>query len=103
VQLQEKNKDVVSISLNVEHKDPSSPPPQELTDKIVATLKEKNVTCDNVIASDGINNVLAKYEFTNGLPAVLIYGRDGKLRKSQDAGFEYEKDVEPTVAELLEE
>lgn len=103
MQLQEKNKDVVSISLNVEHKDPSSPPTKELQDKIVATLKTKDVTCENVIVSDGIENVLAKYEFANGLPAILIYGRDGKLRKSQDAGFEYETDIEPRVAELLAE
>jgi hypothetical protein len=103
VQLQEKNKDVVSISLNVEHEDPSSPPTQEMTDTIVAKLKEKNVTCENVIASDGLDNALAHYKFANGLPAILIYGRDGKLQKSQDAGFEYETDVEPTVKGLLAE
>jgi hypothetical protein len=103
VQLQEKNKDVVSISLNLDHKDPASPPTQQLKDDVVELLKEKNITCENVIASDSINQVLAHYELSNGLPAILIYDRDGKLRKSKDAGFEYETDIEPTVKGLLAE
>lgn len=103
MQLQEKNKDVVSISLNLDHKDPANPPTQQLQDDVVKLLKDKNITCENVIASDGIDQVLAHYEFTNGLPAILIYGRDGKLRMSQDAGFEFETEVVPTVKGLLEE
>lgn len=101
MQLQENHQDVVCISLNLDHKDPASPPTEELQTEIVTMLQGMNISCVNVIASDGHDNVLAHYNLTNGLPAVMIYDREGQLRKSRDAGFEYDTDIEPVIAELL--
>ena len=77
---------------------------------LMKILTGLGVTCDNIIAADDSEAMLKKLDLL-APPAVLVYGRDGKLAKrfdnegegvTEETAFTYE-DIKPLVAELVEQ
>ncbi|RCS54854.1 TlpA family protein disulfide reductase [Bremerella cremea] len=77
---------------------------------LMKILTGLGVTCDNIIAADDSEAMLKKLDLL-APPAVLVYGRDGKLAKrfdnegegvTEETAFTYE-DIKPLVAELVKE
>jgi thiol-disulfide isomerase/thioredoxin len=100
-QLQEEfGNQMVTISWNLDHDDSESGPTEALQQSVLDKLVQLNVTCQNVISSDPIQEVLSDYEVF-GLPATLVFGSDGKLVHLFEGAFTYDKDVAPFVRELL--
>lgn len=93
---------VLALSWNLDHKDANQEPTEELRQAVLNKLEELNITCENVIASDPINEVLTRYEVF-GLPATLVFGRDGELEKVFEGAFTYNNDVTPFVGALLQQ
>ena len=103
MQLQEKYKNRVAvISLNVDHDEAESLPPKPLQQDVLDKLTQLKMNCQNVIAADPMEVVLDHYGVFS-LPAVLVYDRNGKLRKKLDTEFRYDDDVFPLVEKLLGE
>ena len=101
--MQEKHKDrIAAISLNVDHDEAKGLPPESLQQEVLDKLTRLKMNCQNVIAADPMEVVFDHYGVSS-LPAVLIYGRDGKLRKKLDTEFSYGDDVFPLVEKLLGE
>jgi thiol-disulfide isomerase/thioredoxin len=68
--------------------------------KVKPFLNEKKATFDNVVTKEEDTEVFKKLDIPS-IPAVLVYGRDGKLVKKYAEGeFSYQE-VEGTVKELL--
>ncbi len=109
VALQEQHgKSVVGISVNCDYIGLKKKPPEFYTDRVTKTLTGLkahglvNVLC--TLPSDDLFTALK----IDSIPAVFVYGRDGKLahrfdnRSSKgDEGVSYEKQVAPAVVELL--
>lgn len=102
MQLHERYGDRVhGISLNVDYEGDEEGPSEQLVEKIVSKLKQLNITCENVIASDAIDEVLSEFDIFS-LPAVLIYDAQSELHKRFDGSVSYEEQVIPAVKQLLE-
>ena len=92
--------DVVTISWNLDHADSDKPLSDELRNSVVEQLRALAITSRNVISADPLDKVVTELGVF-GLPATLVYGRDGKLAKQFEGVFSYDGDVTPLVAELL--
>ena len=71
---------------------------------VLTFLKEKHATIENYLLSDDDTAVYAKLKIAS-IPAVYVYGADGKLKQRFDESsgkpFSYEKDINPLVEELV--
>jgi thiol-disulfide isomerase/thioredoxin len=68
--------------------------------KVKPFLKEKGATFDNVVTKEEDTEVFKKLDIPS-IPAVLVYGRDGKLYKKFAEGEVSYQEVEATVKEQL--
>jgi thiol-disulfide isomerase/thioredoxin len=81
------------------------PEEKKQVDDALAFLREKNATCSNYLLVEPGSDGFEKFR-VNGIPAVFLYGPDGKELKrftmdDPDNQFTYDQ-VEKTVVELLE-
>ena len=93
---------VQAISWNLDHDDPDIQTPAPLKQEVLEKLVELKLNCQNVIAADAIDDVLERHDIF-GVPATLVYGRDGKLLKKFEGAFSYKQDVFPFVEMALKQ
>ncbi len=82
--------------------------PETYQDDVMPILQFVGATFDNIIAADDSETMLKKLDLA-APPAVMVYGKDGKLAKrfdneeaaSEEEGFTYLDDIKPLVAELV--
>lgn len=102
------NGEVKCITVSLDYIGLADEGPETYQSKVMPILKHIGATFDNIIAADDSETMLKKLELA-APPAVLVYGRDGKLAKrfdneeaaSEEEGFTYDKDITPLVAELV--
>lgn len=109
VALQEKHgKDVVGISVNCDYIGLKKKPPEFYRDRVTKTLTDlKAQPLINVLCTQPSDDLFAALK-VDSIPAVFVYGRDGKLAHRFDnrtskgeEGVSYEKQVTPAVTALL--
>jgi thiol-disulfide isomerase/thioredoxin len=107
VALQKSHKDdVVCVSLNLDYIGLKAKPPEFYQERVLKFLAKQEAAFDNVLCSEEAEQMFEKLEIPS-IPAVFVYGRDGKLVKTFDNsdakteadGFTY-KDVTALVDEL---
>ncbi len=110
VQLHQRLHDrVTCISVSLDYAGGANKP-QDLQAPILAMLDARDATCTNVLCSDKDSEVYDRLKLA-AVPAVLVYDRDGKLRKRFDnekdeygaEGFNYDEHIVPLVEQLLAE
>jgi hypothetical protein len=101
LQLQEKYpQQLLAVTWNLDHNDANSDPPDSLAPSVLEKLTALNMTTRNVISSDPMDNVLSHYGIF-GLPAAIVFGRDGQVVHVFEGAFSYDTEVEPLVTRLL--
>lgn len=110
VELQkEHGEKLVCISFNVDYVGIKSKPPAFYRERVEKFLNEKKATFTNLLATVEADKVFESLELSS-IPAVYVFGKDGKLAKrfddslleeGEDEAFSYEHDINPFVAELL--
>lgn len=108
VALHKKHKsDIVCVSLNLDYIGLKTKPPEFYQERVLKFLTKQEATFDNVLCSEESEQMFEKLGIPS-IPAVFVYGRDGKLAKTfdnsdaatEDEGFTYQ-DVTKLVEELL--
>lgn len=108
VKLQKKFGDsIVCVSFNCDYVGIKSKPPETYHDRVLKFLKKQNATFLNVLCKTPSDELFDKIDL-GSIPAVYVYGTDGKLanRFDNDEGkygdeFTYEKHVIPMVEKLI--
>jgi thiol-disulfide isomerase/thioredoxin len=97
----EKSDKVACLSVSTDYAGIKSKPPMFYQPKVLEFLTSQKATCKNVLCSVESDLLFEKLDLAS-IPAVYVYGKDGKLAK-RFAGEEvhYDKEVLPLVAELL--
>jgi thiol-disulfide isomerase/thioredoxin len=98
---------VVCLSLNCDYDGIPKKPPEYFRPRVTKFLEEQGATFENLISNVPLEQLLETIDLAS-IPAVFVYGRDGKLVKrfdneqitSDDEEFTY-ADVNRLVAELL--
>lgn len=96
--------DVSCISLSFDYEGLGKPEDQK--PKVRAFLEKQHATFANLLSSEPSDDLYARFKLA-AIPAVFVYGRDGKLAKRFDADsegrpFTY-RDVGAKVAELVKQ
>jgi thiol-disulfide isomerase/thioredoxin len=97
----EKSDKVACMSVSTDYAGIKSKPPMFYQPKVLEFLTSQKATCKNILCSVESDLLFEKLDLAS-IPAVYVYGKDGKLAK-RFAGEEvhYDKEVLPLVAELL--
>ena len=78
-------------------------PPEDLKPAILEFLQKQDARFDNILSSVPDSELYKKFDL-DAVPAVFVYGRDGKLARrfdyASDGDFSY-ADIEPFVAKLV--
>lgn len=110
IKLHEKyGREIVCISLNVDYVGIKSKPPEYYRPKVEKFLKRSKSTCRNYLCNiDGLE-LFDDLEL-NSIPAVYVYGTNGKLAKrfddelledGEEDAFTYRKDINPLIDKLI--
>jgi thiol-disulfide isomerase/thioredoxin len=93
--------EVACISVSTDYAGIKNKPPEFYKVKVLEFLTEQKATFENVLCSVDSETLFEELELAS-IPAVYVYGKDGKLAK-RFAGEEvhYDKEVVPLVEELL--
>jgi thiol-disulfide isomerase/thioredoxin len=99
---------VVCISFNLDYSGAAGETPESFRVPVNQFLTKQGATFLNVISSDADDDVFRRLKL-GSIPAVLVYGRDGRLAKRLDNddalygkdGFTYEQQIVPLVEQLL--
>lgn len=99
---------VACISLSVDYDGIQDKPPESYRERVIKFLTKTGATFDNVLSNVPSDDLLDKNLELASIPAVYVYGRDGKLVKrfdneslsKENPEFTY-KDVTKLVEELL--
>ncbi|MFM7159738.1 MAG: TlpA family protein disulfide reductase [Planctomycetaceae bacterium] len=100
-------KDVACLSFSCDYAGIKNKPPEFYRERVQTFLEKQEATFENLLASIEAEEVFEKLKIAS-IPAVLVYGRDGKLVKcfnndqapTEEEGFTY-ADVNKLVEELL--
>ena len=100
-------KSVVCISMSCDYAGIKSKPPESYRARVLGFLEKQGATFDNVLSNVPSDDLFEQMDLP-AIPAVYVYGRDGKLVKrfdnsdikSEDDAFTYE-DVTRLVEELV--
>ncbi len=100
-------KEVVCMSLSCDYAGIKSKPPEYYRERVMKFLDKQQSTLENLLASDEAEQMFEKLKIAS-IPAVFVYGRDGKLVKcfsnddapTEEEGFTY-ADVNQLVEQLL--
>ncbi len=101
---------VACISVNVNYDGSVNAPPSSYREEVLRFLVRQNAAFQNVICSDADEQLYSLIDL-GAVPAIYVYGKDGRMRKRFDndsgeygeEGFTYEKHVIPLVEQLLAE
>jgi thiol-disulfide isomerase/thioredoxin len=99
--------DVVCMSVSVDYDGIPNKPPEAYRERVLKFLTKKNATLENILLNTPADDWYTDVDLA-AIPAVFVFGRDGKLVKRFDndnidpseEGFTYE-DVNGLVEELL--
>jgi thiol-disulfide isomerase/thioredoxin len=99
--------DVACISVAVDYYGDPNQPPEASRDRVLAFLQQKQASFTNVICSDPDEQVFKQLRAA-AVPIVLVYDRQGVLRKTftnddgayGENGFSYAQHITPLVEEL---
>ena len=102
-------KEVACVSVNLNYAGLKNTPPEALREDVEKFLQDRDATFANVLCSTPDMEVFERIDLSS-IPAVYVYGRDGKLVKrfdnssieSDEQEFTYKKDVEPLVERLVQ-
>lgn len=99
--LQEKySDDVAAISLNLDHTE-GNVADEAARKKVLAKLTELKMNTINVMSSETRSDVLGEQGLF-GIPAVIVYDRNGKFHKCFDGeGFNFELQIFPLIEVMV--
>jgi thiol-disulfide isomerase/thioredoxin len=110
VKLQNQQPDTVCISLSVDYAGIRSKPPEYYRERVETFLSDQKAgAVKNYLCSQAADDLFEKLDL-DSIPAVYVYGRDGKLAKRFDnrtpakpgsEGISYETQVLPLVDKLV--
>lgn len=103
-------RDVVCLSVSTDYTGSKNKPPEFYRERVLKFLQEQGATFENILLNVPSDELFEKIELAS-IPAVYVYGRDGKLVKRFDSesaenlkadeeAFTY-ADVNKVVAGLL--
>jgi thiol-disulfide isomerase/thioredoxin len=111
VKLQKSHREEVTcISVAANYSGVADEPPESFREDVLGFLQRQDATFPNVISSTP-DTELYEAIGTASVPVVLVYGRDGELKKKftnddreyGDEGFTYAEQIIPLVEQLLKE
>lgn len=101
-------KNLVCVSFNVDYAGIKSKPVESYRERVEKFLKKQQATFANILCTVESEAVFAELKLAS-IPAVYVYGRDGKLLKRFDSSlytdgeeeaFTYEMDINPFIRTL---
>ncbi len=111
VKLQKKHgKEIVCVSFNLDYAGIKSKPPAYYRPRVEKFLQSRNAEFRNLMSTVDALEVFDELKL-NSIPAVMVFGKDGKLAKrfddsllteGKEEAFTYEEDINPFVQKLLE-
>lgn len=102
-------RDVVCLSLNLDYAGIKSKPPEYYRPRIIKFLTAVNAEGQNYLCTTEANEFFDSIKL-NSIPAVFVYGTNGKLAKrfddkmlepGEEEPFNYEDDINPFVKALV--
>jgi thiol-disulfide isomerase/thioredoxin len=98
---------VACMSISCDYQGIKKKPPEFYRERVLKFLDKVGASFENLLATDPADELFEKMDLAS-IPAVFVYGRDGKLvkrfdneqAKTEDDNFTYE-DVNKLVEELL--
>lgn len=110
VSLQQQHGDkIVCVSVNMDYAGIKSRPPEYYRPRVEKFLAEHDAKLHNFLCTNEANEVFEKVKI-NSIPAVFVFGRDGKLIKRFDESlikegaeeaFTYKDDVTPYINSVV--
>jgi thiol-disulfide isomerase/thioredoxin len=110
IELQKHHREnVVCVSLNVDYVGIRSRPAEHYRPRVEAFLKKSKSAIPNVLCTKAADELFQELDLTS-IPAVYVFGRDGKQAKRFDSSlledgkeeaFTYKDDIKPFVEKLL--
>ena len=99
---------IACISVDIDYYGSPDEPPESFRDEVLKFLSKQDAAFENVISSDPDEDVLNALDVSS-VPAVLVYDREGSLRKKftnddneyGGEGFTYQEHIIPLVEKLL--
>ncbi len=77
-------KDVICMSASTDYAGSKNKPPEYYKERVLKFLQEQDATFDNVLLNVPSDELFEKIDLSS-IPAVYVYGRDGKLVKRFDS------------------
>ena len=77
-------KDVVCMSVSTDYAGSKNKPPEYYRERVLKFLQEQDAGFDNILLNVPSDELFEKIELSS-IPAVYVYGRDGKLVKRFDS------------------
>ncbi len=100
------NDKLVCISVSCDYEGIPGEPPESKKEAVLEFLSGSQASFTNILLSDNSEDVF-EYAGIASIPAVFVYGTDGKLNKRFEVksreDFTYEKDIIPLVEKLIED
>lgn len=110
VEMHKKHHDrIVCISFNVDYVGIKSKPATVYEERVQEFLQKRDATCLNILSTTPSDEIFESLELPS-IPAVYVYGTDGKMLKrfddslfvdGKDEAFNYKDDINPFVEKLL--
>jgi thiol-disulfide isomerase/thioredoxin len=102
-------KEIACLSMSCDYAGIKSKPPEFYRERVLKFLTEQGATFPNVLSNEPADELFTKMDLA-AIPAVYVFGRDGKLVKrfdndsikSEDEAFTYQ-DVNKLVDKLMAE
>ena len=101
---------VVCVSFNIDYVGIKSKPAETYRERVEKFLNRQRATFPNILSTVEADAVFAELKLAS-IPAVYVFGRDGKLAKrfddsllagGRDEAFTYQADINPFIRSLLE-
>ncbi len=102
-------KQIVCVGFNIDYVGIKSKPPEYYRPRAEKFLQKRDADFPNFLSSVDAVEIFDKLDL-NSIPAVLVFGKDGKLGKrfddtllkpGKDEPFTYQQDIDPFIATLL--
>ena len=101
MKLKEKHGDKVeTMAINLDHSGDGKPD-AEMVAKMGRFVSRREIDCAHFVSEDADTKVFKNFG-AEGLPLVLVYDVDGKLKKKFEGDIDYEADVVKLVDKLVE-
>jgi thiol-disulfide isomerase/thioredoxin len=95
---------VACVSVSIDYVGGGDDTPEKYRDKVQRFLNHQKAAFDNVLATEESDTMMAKFDIDSP-PAILVYGRKGKLRQTfvelDEEGNEYDTPIYDRVGRLV--